>query len=90
MKNYLLIVTFFVSIPPCLFGQWPINNYRSVGKVALEIPEPLTISTSSIASYVSANFALEKHLPEQTIQAKEDVLKDLPDAGNSLFPLEEL
>jgi hypothetical protein len=60
MKNIVLIIVFLVSIIPSLFAQKPVSDYLSVDKVVLQIPDSLAKTTTSIASYISANFTSDE------------------------------
>lgn len=59
MKLQALILTFFVTIQATFAQKTPGNEYATIDKKALQLPDSLTGTTDQIASYITSNFTTE-------------------------------
>ena len=56
MKTFLLIIVSYTILTPAIAQKAGANDFASVDKLALQIPDSLTNTTDNIAQYINANF----------------------------------
>ncbi len=55
-----IFILLFTLITPIIFAQKTVNEFSSIDKKSLQLPDSLTNTTEQIASYITSNFETDK------------------------------